>query len=162
MAGCGGRGRTHSGDGHRSNKAYEVFVTPGIGYRYDNGCCFDYGNVETTNNDDGNGTMEAIHFGNASYWDTGAGSGPWIMADLENGLLSGSDVNSPNPGGSTINRRYTTTMIEGGSNQWAILPLPRRERRLHRRRRSRPALGLQRPAQPAVAPRLTPAESNHE
>ncbi|HJP77334.1 MAG TPA: arabinofuranosidase catalytic domain-containing protein, partial [Pseudonocardiaceae bacterium] len=119
--------------------------TPGIGYRddatsgvatgdspegeydvvdgthYNNGCCFDYGNAETTNNDDGNGTMEAIYFGNASYWDTGAGSGPWIMADLENGLFSGSNVNSQNPGDPTISHRYTTAMIEGGANQWAIL-----------------------------------------
>jgi hypothetical protein len=127
------------------NKAYGVYVAPGTGYRddstsgiatgdnpegeyavvdgthYDNGCCFDYGNAETTNNDDGNGTMEAIYFGNAPYWDTGAGSGPWIMADQENGLFSGSNVNSQNPNDPTINHRYTTAMIEGGPNQWAIL-----------------------------------------
>jgi len=127
------------------NKAYGVFTSPGIGYRddhtngpatgdspegeyavvdgthYNNGCCFDYGNAETTNNDDGNGTMEAVYFGNATYWDTGAGNGPWVMADLENGLFSGSNVNSPNPNDLTINHRFTTAMIEGGSNQWAIL-----------------------------------------
>jgi non-reducing end alpha-L-arabinofuranosidase len=126
------------------HEAYGVFISPGIGYRddatngvatgdnpegeydvvdgthYNNGCCFDYGNAETTNNDDGNGTMEAIYFGNASYWDTGAGNGPWIMADLENGLFSGSNVNSPNPGDATINYRFTTAMIKGGANQWAI------------------------------------------
>ena len=127
------------------HEAYGVYTTPGIGYRddstkgvatgdnaegeydvvdgthYDNGCCFDYGNAETTNDNDGNGTMEAIYFGNANYWDTGAGSGPWIMADLENGLYSGSNVNSQNTGDATINYRFTTAMIEGGSNQWAIL-----------------------------------------
>jgi hypothetical protein len=65
--------------------------------------------------------MEAIYFGNAPYWDTGAGSGPWIMADQENGLFSGSNVNSSNPGDPTISHRYTTAMIEGGANQWAIL-----------------------------------------
>jgi hypothetical protein len=126
------------------HEAYGVFTSTGIGYRddttngvatgdspegeydvvdgthYNNGCCFDYGNAETTNNDDGNGTMEAIYFGNASYWDTGAGNGPWIMADLENGLFSGSNVNSPNPGDATINYRFTTAMIKGGANQWAI------------------------------------------
>jgi hypothetical protein len=125
-------------------KAYGVFTAPGIGYRddttngiatgdspegeyaivdgthYNNQCCFDYGNAETTNNDDGNGTMEAIYFGNASYWDTGAGTGPWIMADLENGLFSGSNVNSPNPGDPTINYRFTTAIIKGAANQWAI------------------------------------------
>ncbi|MFC1436369.1 arabinofuranosidase catalytic domain-containing protein [Streptacidiphilus sp. N1-3] len=126
------------------HEAYGVSVTPGIGYRddttngvatgdspeglydvldgthYNGGCCFDYGNAETTNNDDGNGTMEAIYFGNAKYWDTGAGNGPWIMADLENGLFSGSNVNSPNPGDPTINYRFTTAIVKGGSNQWAI------------------------------------------
>ena len=126
------------------NKVYGVFVAPGTGYRddttsgiatgdsaegeyaivdgthYNNGCCFDYGNAETSNNDDGNGTMEAIYFGNASYWDRGAGNGPWIMADLENGLFSGSNVNSVNAGDPTINYRFTTAIIKGASNQWAI------------------------------------------
>ena len=127
------------------HKAYGVYTTPGIGYRddsthgiatgdnpeseydivdgthYNNGCCFDYGNAETSNNNDGNGTMEAVYFGNASYWDTGAGSGPWIMADLENGLYSGSNTDSQNPGDQTIGYRFTTAMIEGGANQWAII-----------------------------------------
>ena len=129
-------------DGH---EAYGVYTAPGIGYRddstsgiatadnpegeydvvdgthYDNGCCFDFGNAETNNDDDGNGTMEAIYFGNAPYWDTGAGSGPWIMADMENGLYSGSNVGSTNPGDPTIDYRFTTAMIEGEANQWAIL-----------------------------------------
>nr|WP_042406738.1 arabinofuranosidase catalytic domain-containing protein [Streptacidiphilus carbonis] len=126
------------------HEAYGVFTAPGIGYRddttngiatgdspegeydvvdgthYNGGCCFDYGNAETSNNDDGNGTMEAIYFGNARYWDTGAGNGPWIMADLENGLFSGSNVNSPNPGDQTVNYRFTTAIVKGTANQWAI------------------------------------------
>jgi len=55
------------------------------------GCCFDYGNAETTSNDDGNGTMETLYFGGGVVWGTGAGGkpGPWIMADLENGLYAG-------------------------------------------------------------------------
>ncbi|MFL6112127.1 MAG: arabinofuranosidase catalytic domain-containing protein, partial [Catenulispora sp.] len=63
------------------NKAYGVYGGGGVGYRndrtsgiatgdqtegeyaifdgthYNGGCCFDYGNAETNNNDDGNGTM---------------------------------------------------------------------------------------------------------
>jgi len=56
-----------------------------------NGCCFDYGNAETTNNDDGNGTMEAAYLGGGVVWGTGVGSagGPWAMADLENGVFPG-------------------------------------------------------------------------
>ena len=55
------------------------------------GCCFDYGNAETTSNDDGNGTMEAIYFGGGVVWGTGYGGkpGPWVMADLENGVYAG-------------------------------------------------------------------------
>jgi non-reducing end alpha-L-arabinofuranosidase len=54
-----------------------------------NGCCFDYGNAESTRNNDGNGTMEAVYFGQGVIWGTGSGSGPWVMADLENGLYPG-------------------------------------------------------------------------
>ena len=129
-------------DGH---EAYGVYTTPGIGYRddsthgvatgdspeseydvvdgthSDNGCCFDFGNAETNNDNDGNGTMEAVYFGEATYWDTGAGSGPWVMADLENGLYSGSQTDAQNSGDPTIDYRYTTAMIEGESNQWEIM-----------------------------------------
>jgi hypothetical protein len=54
-------------------------------------CCFDYGNAETTSNDDGNGTMETLYFGGGVIWGTGNGGkpGPWMMADLENGLYAG-------------------------------------------------------------------------
>lgn len=57
----------------------------------EDGCCFDYGNCETTQNDDGNGTMETLYFGGGVVWGTGEGGkpGPWMMADLENGLYAG-------------------------------------------------------------------------
>ena len=74
------------------------------GTHYNGGCCFDYGNAETNSNDDGNGTMEAIYFGNIKVWGYGTGNGPWIMADLENGLYSGLNAgyNANDP---TINYR---------------------------------------------------------
>jgi hypothetical protein len=126
------------------HKVYGVFISPGMGYRddstkniatgnasegeyavldgthQDNGCCFDYGNAETNNDDDGSGAMEAIYFGTETAWGTGSGSGPWIMADMENGLFSGSSAGL-NSGDQTIADRFTTAMIEGGANQWAIL-----------------------------------------
>jgi hypothetical protein len=125
------------------HKAYGVFVAPGTGYRndhtngiatgdspegmyaifdgthYNGGCCFDYGNAETDNNDDGNGTMEAIYFGNIKVWGYGSGNGPWIMADLENGLFSGVNQHL-NSGDPTINYRYTTAIIKGEPNHWSI------------------------------------------
>lgn len=54
-----------------------------------NGCCFDYGNAETTANNDGEGTMEAVYLGKGVVWGSGVQGGPWVMADLENGLYAG-------------------------------------------------------------------------
>jgi hypothetical protein len=126
------------------HKAYGVYVSAGTGYRDDstsgiatgdaaegeyaifdgthvnNGCCFDYGNAETNNDDNGAGHMEAIYFGTERTWGTGSGNGPWIMADMENGLFSGQSAGL-NSADQTIADRFTTAMIEGESNQWAIL-----------------------------------------
>ena len=54
-----------------------------------NGCCFDYGNAETTANNDQEGAMEAVYLGQGVIWGTGVQGGPWVMADLENGLYAG-------------------------------------------------------------------------
>jgi non-reducing end alpha-L-arabinofuranosidase len=58
-----------------------------------NGCCFDYGNAETTANNDGNGTMEAVYLGEGVIWGSGVEGPPWVMADLENGLFPGWENN---------------------------------------------------------------------
>lgn len=126
--------------GHR---AYGVQVVPGVGYRnnhtngvatgddpegmyavfdgnrYNNGCCFDYGNAETDSHDDGNGTMEAIYFGTNTVWGTGTGTGPWIMADLENGLFSGVHTHF-NASNKSIDAPVVTAMIKGSHDEWAI------------------------------------------
>lgn len=54
-----------------------------------NGCCYDYGNMENHIGDDGPGTMTALYFGDATDWTRGAGSGPWVMLDMENGVFAG-------------------------------------------------------------------------
>lgn len=98
-------------------QAYALLFKPGMGYRklignatatgdepetiymvtsqheLINGCCFDYGNAETTARNDGNGTAEAVYFGRGVIWGTGVGEGPWVMADLENGLYAGWENN---------------------------------------------------------------------
>jgi hypothetical protein len=125
------------------HKAYGVYVAPGTGYRNNNttavatgdqaegeyaifdgthfngGCCFDYGNAERNSRDNGNGTMEAIYFGNSKVWGYGPGNGPWVMADLENGLYSGVNAgyNANDP---SVNHRYLTAIVKGGPNHWAI------------------------------------------
>jgi len=63
--------------------------------------------------------MEAIYFGDNTIWGSGAGSGPWIMADLENGLFSGSNPKN-NPSDPTVTSRFLTTVVKGGANKWAI------------------------------------------
>ncbi|MCL2580944.1 MAG: alpha-L-arabinofuranosidase B [Streptosporangiales bacterium] len=125
------------------HKVYGVFISPGMGYRADDtsgiatgdqpegeyavlggthdndGCCFDYGNAETNNDDNGAGHMEAIYFGTATGWGTGSGSGPWIMADMENGLFSGqgSGINESDP---SVSHGFVTAVIKGEPGQWAI------------------------------------------
>jgi len=124
-------------------KAYGVFTHVGSGYRNDatngiptgdaaqglyavldgthhnGGCCYDYGNAETSNRDTGNGHMEAIYFGTNTVWGSGAGKGPWVMADLENGLFSGSSTGN-NGGNPSISYRFVTAAVKGKANQWAI------------------------------------------
>lgn len=88
------------------------------GKNYNSQCCFDYGNAETTSNDDGEGTMEAIYFGNSTSWGKGAGTGPWIMADIENGLWAG--ATSPNNNAPSINANYVTGMVKGKPHTFAV------------------------------------------
>jgi hypothetical protein len=125
------------------NKAYGVYVAAGTGYRnnstngiatgdqpegmyaifdgthYNGGCCFDYGNAETNSRDNGNGTMEAIYFGNIKVWGYGTGNGPWVMADLENGLFSGVNAgyNANDP---SVSNRFLTAIVKGEPNHWSI------------------------------------------
>jgi hypothetical protein len=63
--------------------------------------------------------MEAIYFGNNTIWGTGAGSGPWLMADLENGLFSGFNVKN-NPNDPTITDRFFTAVVKGAPGLWAL------------------------------------------
>ena len=127
----------------KGQKAYGVFMSPGTGYsnnaasgiatgdaaegmyavldgtHYNGACCFDYGNAEVSSLDTGNGHMEAIYFGDCTGWGTGSGSGPWLMADLENGLFSGSSAGQ-NTGDPSISSRFLTAVVKGKANQWAI------------------------------------------
>ncbi|GAB1208195.1 hypothetical protein APSETT445_006936 [Aspergillus pseudonomiae] len=124
-------------------KAYGVFMSPGTGYsnnaasgtatgdeaegmyavldgtHYNSACCFDYGNAEVSSTDTGNGHMEAIYYGDNTAWGSGAGSGPWIMADLENGLFSGSSATN-NAGDPSLSYRFVTAVVKGKANQWSI------------------------------------------
>jgi hypothetical protein len=99
---------------------YGVWVDPGVGYRdnaatgtatdsqpqgeyvvvsgthFNDSCCFDYGNTERTNKDKGAGHMDAVYFGSLCWFTPCTGSGPWVMADLEDGLFAGGDGSNLN------------------------------------------------------------------
>jgi len=127
------------------HKVYGVKIVSGVGYRnnapcgtainddaeteymvadgavHNGGCCFDYGNMETTNNDDGEGTMEAVYFGTCTIWGRGAAEGPWVMGDLENGLWAGDS--SPYAANTPVTSKYVTGMVKGdvaGMDHWSI------------------------------------------
>ncbi|WP_435178825.1 arabinofuranosidase catalytic domain-containing protein [Actinacidiphila sp. bgisy145] len=135
--------------GHR---AYGVLVTPGTGYRHtdaagvavngqaesmymvasgthvNGGCCFDYGNAEHTVDDTGNGHMDAVYIGDRCHDAPCTGSGPWVAADLENGLYQGSGNNPANLGNSSPfvtallkNDGQTTFALKGGNSQSGAL-----------------------------------------
>jgi len=84
------------------------------GTRFSSPCCFDYGNAETSGNDDGNGTMEAIYWGSDTLWARGGGNGPWIAADLENGMYKGDSTNTPS-NTSITGMPWVTAMLKGPS-----------------------------------------------
>jgi hypothetical protein len=122
---------------------YAVYIGTGIGYRidktagiasgdqpeteymvtsgthYNGGCCFDYGNAETDDHDDGNGTMEAVYFGNSTSWGKGAMSGPWVMADLENGLFAGQSF-AANANNTPLPSAYVTALVKGKPGGFAL------------------------------------------
>jgi hypothetical protein len=116
-AGVGYRNDTTSGIAAGDEAETEYMVTSGT--YYNGGCCFDYGNAETNNNDDNAGTMEAVYFGNSTGWGKGAGNGPWVMADLENGLFAGSSF-AANPKDTPLTSAYVTAMVKGRSGGFAL------------------------------------------
>jgi hypothetical protein len=116
------------------NEAYGLDIEQGTGYRDDTttgvatgsapesmymvasgthvnaGCCFDFGNVETDNDDHGAGTMDAVNLttycGNNNP--SPCSGGPWVEADLENGQWTGGNGANVEP---ASNSDYVTAML---------------------------------------------------
>jgi hypothetical protein len=95
----------------------EYMVTSGT--FFNGSCCFDYGNAETNNTDDGAGTMEAVYFGNYTHQGKGSGNGPWVMADMENGVFAGPSF-AANPMDTPLTSAYVTAMVIGRSGTFAL------------------------------------------
>ena len=90
------------------------------GNHYNQWCCFDYGNAETNNLDNGDATMEAVYFGDSTQWGRGSGTGPWVMADLEDGVFAGQTFDPP-PTNTSIDVDYVTGMLKGNSGNFFSL-----------------------------------------
>jgi len=129
----------------KGTKVYSVFITPGQGYFHDgsrsgistgtepegiymvtsgthvnSGCCFDYGNAEVNRRDNGAAHMNAIYFGTSCWFGGCTGTGPWVQADLENGLFPGGS-NKWNTNQRAFNERFVTAMEKNmGANRFAL------------------------------------------
>ena len=116
------------------HKVYGIWISPGVGYRYvgaargvaTNGapegeymvasgthvgsnCCFDYGNAEATPDDTGNGHMDAVSIATTCYFPPCSGNGPWVEADMENGMFQG--ANGSNTANTGIGSTYVTAVV---------------------------------------------------
>jgi hypothetical protein len=111
------------GNTYRNNKAIglaknddpESMYMVVDGKYYNGRCCFDYGNVETDGNDDGNATMETLEYGNMTTWSHGTANGPWILVDLENGAFAGGQTSGTVSSNTPITANYVTGMVKGFS-----------------------------------------------
>ncbi len=132
------------------HKVYGGWISPGVGYRnagvaagvatngrpegaymvasgthVGSNCCFDYGNAESTPADNGNGHMDAVSIATTCYFSPCSGSGPWVEADMENGMFQGANgSNTRNAGNASAyvtamlrNDGQTTYSLQGGDSQ---------------------------------------------
>jgi hypothetical protein len=86
---------------------------------YSQWCCFDYGSAEFDGVDDGKATMEALYFGASTQFGShGSGSGPWFLADIEDGMYAGDSASESTAvaGNTSITgMSYATGMLRGPS-----------------------------------------------
>lgn len=92
------------------------------GEHFNGGCCYNYGNGQLDRNYHGGPTMDSVYFGNNTIWSTGEGQGPWVMADMEDGMLANG---TPGAKGVTANKSlpfpYVTAMEKNdGTTNFAL------------------------------------------
>ena len=127
------------------HKVYALYINPGNSYwvdasksgiplgkepeamymvtnskHYNSGCCFDYGNSETDRKADGAGAMDALNFSSTTAWGSGAGSGPWVMADLEYGLFAEGDTKKNQNNPSQTATFVTALLKNNGTTEFAL------------------------------------------
>jgi hypothetical protein len=90
------------------------------GKHFNGGCCFDYGNSETDRKADGSGAMDAINFSSITAWGTGAGNGPWVMADLEYGVFAQNNTMKNQNDPSQTATYVTAVLKNNGTTEFAL------------------------------------------
>lgn len=122
--------RSNSKNGTATGDQPESMYMVASGTHWNDRCCFDYGNSEISNQyptpppPDASrrlspGQMEALYFGANKGWGYGKGPGPWVQADLENGIWSG-DKQGENPTNIGINATFLTAMLKGKPGGWSL------------------------------------------
>lgn len=90
------------------------------GTHFNGGCCYNYGNGQLSRTYLGGPTMDSIYFGNNKTWGTGAGNGPWVMADMEDGMLSGA-TSGNNPNLPSMPYKYVTAVEKNnGTTEYSL------------------------------------------
>jgi non-reducing end alpha-L-arabinofuranosidase len=117
-------GNSYWRDGHQTSvptgAAPEGMYMVTSGTHVNNGCCFDYGNSETTRKADAAGAMDAINFGTQCWFGGCSGSGPWVQADLEWGLFPGGSQ-TWNPNQRAFSSKFVTAMLKNnGTSRFAL------------------------------------------
>jgi hypothetical protein len=112
--------RDGSSSGVPTGSAPESVYMVTSGTHVNSGCCFDYGNSETNRKVGGNGAMDAINFSTSCWFNACAGSGPWVQADLEDGLYQGGST-AANPNNTGVASRFVTAMLKNnGTSTFAL------------------------------------------
>jgi len=116
------------GNGIAKGNEPETLYMVTSGTYVNDGCCFDYGNAESSpwnSSQFADGTMEAINFSNSDvsgYWCGGNGTkGPWVMADLENGLWACGTPATSNPNNTALPFPFVTAMVKGSDENRFVL-----------------------------------------
>ncbi len=111
--------RDNSTRGIAVNGQPESMYMVASGTHVNNGCCFDFGNAETNTDDNGNGHMDAVNLSTTCFFSPCTGSGPWVEADMENGLFQGGNgANTANAGN---NSEFVTAMLKNnGQTMYAL------------------------------------------
>jgi hypothetical protein len=124
--GMGYRAQNTTGVARGNEQETIVLVTSG--QHVNAGCCFDYGNSENRPDDPTSfcdGCMEAAYFGTGGGWCGGPGStpgdaGPWVLADLENGLWGCDTPGGKNANNSGLPFPFVTAMLKGRTDSFAL------------------------------------------